>query len=735
MKAIRRIARTELYALFYSPIAWLLLTVFLIQTSMTFAGHLSIVLYRNLAGYHGFELTASLFAAERAVLWQTIGDLYLFIPLLTMGLISRELHSGSMKLLLSSPVRILDIVLGKFTAIMVYCGLLAGVLLLLLAVSSLAIEAVDYPAVMTGILGFYLLACAYGAIGLFMSALTPHQVVAAISTLAVLTVLNFIGEVGQTIPLVRDVTYWLSLSGRVDVFRFGLITTKHVFYFLAVIGLFLSFTVLKLSAGRNLESISLRFAKYAAVTLAAVALGYVTSLPALTGYLDTTRVKSQSLTAASVDIVEQIDGPWRITSYVNVLDRFARFSLPPSQNEDFDRFEQYTRYNPKLEMDYVMYYGPSESERLYRANPGKSDAELARHRVEQWGMYGLAFDDLLPTEQATGELDLASQRYRLTRNVEWGGNSALLRMYDDVTQHPREAEISAALKRLVVGPKTIAVASGNGERSAFRKDLQDYHLSLTEISDRDAMVSHGFDVVGSRLDKSLPADTDILLIADPQEAYSAGELAQVGAYLQSGGNAVIAVEPSRRDRLTPLLQYLGIRLLPGKVYQSHEEFSDEVVFAEYAETVGGHGFVPSLHLEYSPVLLNGTTAIKTDPGGPFAVAPLLVSQTGQPLAVLLTRDLHGREQRIVVVGDADFMSNGELRRKGVFTNNDDFIADLFHWLSDGEYPVKIERPDFPDKRLLVDRRGITTFKIVFYAVLPTLIIVFSTLLLLRRRRY
>ena len=736
MKAIRRIARLELSALFYSPIAWLLLTVFIVQASMVFAMRLSVMLIRAVKGFGGAdELTVTLFTASRGMLWQVTDYLYLFIPLLTMGLISRELNSGSVKLLLSSPLRIRDIVLGKYLAVVAYCGLLVTVLLLLLAVSGLFVEAVDYTAVVTAIFGIYLLACAYGAIGLFMSSLTQHQVVAAISTLAVLAALNFIGDVGQTVPLLRDVTYWLSLSGRVDVFRMGLITTKHIFYFLAVIGVFLSFTILKLSAGRQLESRGRQAARYAAVTFVAVILGYVTSLPALTAYFDTTRIKSQSLTPASVDVIEQIEGPWRITSYVNVLDRFARYGFPSQRKQDFDRLEQYLRYNPKLEMDYVMYYGPSENERLYKSNPGKSDAELAKQQLEMTSV-GLSFDELLTPEAVNAEIDVESERYRLTRRVDWGGNSALLRMYDDINQHPKEAEITAALKRLLVGPKTITSVTGHGERSAFRKDLEDYRLGLTEIGDRGAMISHGFDVIETSLGEAIPASTDILISADPKLSYSADKLARIEAYIAAGGNALFAVEPSRRDTASTLLAGIGVELRPGQIRQSHEDLSDDVVFARYAAGVQRQGFVPPSQLEYLPVLLNGASAIKINPDGPFDATPLLLSEDKEePLAVMLTRELGGREQRVVVVGDADFMSNGEYRRRGVFTNNEDFVADLFYWLSDGEYPVPIERADFPDKRLLTDSSGIAGFKFVFYGVLPSLIVLFSAWFLLRRRRF
>ena len=88
-----------------------------------------------------------------------------------------------------------------------------------------------------------------------MSSITSYQVVAAMGTLAVLAALNYVGEVGQDYAFVRDITYWLSISGRADEFINGLICSEDLFYFLLIIALFLTLSVLKLRAGRR-KSIS-----------------------------------------------------------------------------------------------------------------------------------------------------------------------------------------------------------------------------------------------------------------------------------------------------------------------------------------------------------------------------------------------------------------------------------------------------------------------------------------------
>ena len=760
MRAISKIARLELSVMFYSPIAWLLLVVFTVMTGRIFFLWLGMALSQQDVGHGGLRpLTEMLFAGNFGVLQNVQNDLFLYIPLLTMGLISRELHSGSMKLLMSSPVRISEIVLGKYLAMMVYCLLLALVLTAIMFAAGLAVESLDYPAVICGIVGIYLLACSYSAIGLFLSTLTPYQVVAAISTFAVFGALIFLGNMGQSIPVVRDLLYWLSIHGRADDFREGLISTKHVFYFLSVIVLFLSFSVLKLSQGRKAESRSVKAGKYVAVSAAVFLFGYVTSLPALTGYLDMTRIKSQTLTDASVEIIEQVEGPWKITSYVNILDAFAAHGMPEGWNFDYDRYERYLRYNPELEMDYVFYYATSTNEELYRANPGKSDEALARQAAKQWG---LDFDKILSPAEIEKIIDLEPEQYRFVRYVEWHEKSAPIRLYKDTYRLPFEEHRSAALKRLLIGARKVAVLTGHGERSAYRKGSRDYQKTLTEVSYRGALISHGFEFVELSPDGAVPDDIDVLLIAGPDTAYTEAELQEIENYIATGGNLIVAGEPGKLEILNRLVEKLGVRFEPGQVFQDHEDFPADMIHARYSDLAAQYAFEPARFQEDDPVILTGAVALTLLEGGPFEAAPILVANrntawggagaapsfdetahapandrlTSDTLAYALTRTLSGKEQRIIVIGDADFMSLAELSRErsDLPTNNEAFVADLFRWMSDGHYPVDTTRADFPDKTVLTDQTGIMWLKVVFFGLIPLILTVFATTLLIRRRR-
>ena len=128
MKTIYKIAKTELQTLFYSPIAWLILIIFTFQCSMTFSNLMGGMVRSESLGYGNYNATLGLYSGMRGLFTAVQSYLYLYIPLLTMSLMSRELGSGSIKLLYSSPVTNWQIILGKYASMMVYALVLIGVL-------------------------------------------------------------------------------------------------------------------------------------------------------------------------------------------------------------------------------------------------------------------------------------------------------------------------------------------------------------------------------------------------------------------------------------------------------------------------------------------------------------------------------------------------------------------------------------------------------------------------------
>src|SRR5690606_19931038 len=132
---IFKIAKTDLRNLFYSPVAWFLTIALWIQTAYFYMNPLlpKAKWYDISLGNDpefkstGGSFTRKLFLMGDSVFSNILQNLYLFVPLLTMDLISREMNGGTIKLLYSSPIRTRDIVFGKYLAIMLYNLLLVGI--------------------------------------------------------------------------------------------------------------------------------------------------------------------------------------------------------------------------------------------------------------------------------------------------------------------------------------------------------------------------------------------------------------------------------------------------------------------------------------------------------------------------------------------------------------------------------------------------------------------------------
>ena len=200
MKTIYRIAKSELNSLFCSPIAWLVLVIFTFQMSMTFTDRIIwelkdfVINNREKDGMTAYFLLTGF---GTPLFPGVLSYLYLYFPLLTMGLMSREFSSGSIKLLYSSPITSTQIVLGKYFSMMLYGLIMLAIVTVYVVFYMFVLKDFDYAVAITGLIGIYLIMCLYSAVGLFVSCLTSYQVVAAIGTFAALTILQVIGGVLQ----------------------------------------------------------------------------------------------------------------------------------------------------------------------------------------------------------------------------------------------------------------------------------------------------------------------------------------------------------------------------------------------------------------------------------------------------------------------------------------------------------------------------------------------------------
>ncbi|HEY7041704.1 MAG TPA: ABC transporter permease [Methylomirabilota bacterium] len=216
----------EEQAIFASPIAYATLAVYLLLMGYTFTA----ILFLNRTG----ELVRVFFQA--AVLF------LLIVPVVTMRLFAEERRAGTLELLLTSPVREIEIVLAKFVA-----GLTLPALMVALTGSYAVVLGLfgdpDWGPIYSGFLGLLLLAAALTAIGLLASGLTSNQIVAAVVSLGAGILLWMIDTLGYLLPDPYDaLVSHLSLVAHFTPFATGALFLSDVGFFLTVVlvGLFLS---------------------------------------------------------------------------------------------------------------------------------------------------------------------------------------------------------------------------------------------------------------------------------------------------------------------------------------------------------------------------------------------------------------------------------------------------------------------------------------------------------------
>jgi ABC-2 type transport system permease protein len=767
VKKISRIAKIELSTLFYSPIAWLLLIVFFIQCAGAYTESMQAwITIQELGGEYKEQIaymTSIIFGYPAGISPTVVSNLYLYLPLLTMGLISREVSGGTIKLLYSSPIKTKDIVFGKFLAISAYSLLLTLVLGVFLLAGTFHLENADIGLLLAIMLGVFLLLSAYGAIGLFVSCLTSYQVVAAICTFVIFAFLGYIRDLWQDIDFVRDITYSLSIVGRIGNMGSGLITTKDVCYFLVIVYIFIGLSILKLQAVRSNQKAAVKAGKYLALILSALVIGYITSRPSYTLYLDTTETKTKTLTEASQKLLKQMkDGPLEVTSYINLLDNYYWNGVPQERNTDLERWLPYIRFKPDITLKYVYYYDSIPDPYFYKQYPGKTLDEIASIFSKSFRVNLKRFKT---PEEIRKIIDLRPERNRYVMHLKYNSKSTFLRLFDDVLVYPGEQEIGAALKRMIVKLPKIAFLEGELERSPTKAGDKDYKTMTSLTTFRYAMVNQGFDFITLSLkENEVPSDVSGLVIADPKSDFEPAVLAKIQKYIDEGGNLLIAGEPGKQSVLNPLLTRLGVRMTEGMIVQKSEDYSPSLVLPFL--TASAAGFSKTLQKIFKDSIKIGmpTTAglLYTDTGK-FKIQSLLMTderfswrkvdelssdsakvsfaaskgdEQGKFSTMLaLTRTMpNGREQRILVSSDADFMSSMELSRFSPVTGNFRFTTVLFGWLSNGEFPIDTSRPDAKDKLILLKGDDIPLLKLMYVWIIPFVIFIIGTIILVRRKR-
>jgi ABC-2 type transport system permease protein len=243
MRNILAIAQRELNAYFSSPIGYVLIGFFALLFGWFFYVPLAFFEQQSMqaAMNPGQAMNINQMLVGPAFMNTTVIMLLVF-PLITMRTYAEEKRSGTIELLLTSPLTDVEIILGKFLGAMALYTAMLSITLIHMSILFIFGDP-EWKPIATGYLGLLLMGGCFLSLGLFISSLTKNQIVAAMATFAVflmLWVLNWISTfVG---PTTQAVLAHLSITEHFDDFAKGIIDTKHVIYYLSFIafGLFLT---------------------------------------------------------------------------------------------------------------------------------------------------------------------------------------------------------------------------------------------------------------------------------------------------------------------------------------------------------------------------------------------------------------------------------------------------------------------------------------------------------------
>ena len=378
----------------------------------------------------------------------------------------------------------------------------------------------------------------------------------------------------------------------------------------------------------------------------------------------------------------------------------------------------------------------------------------------------------MSAESLKDEIDLKEEEYRFVRVIERGsGEKARLRLYDDMFVHPNEAEISAAMKKMLVDPVKVGAVVGHGERSIKKGGDRDYSIFATRRRMRNSMINQGFDVVEVNLTDStgIPEDVNILLIPEMRQGMNDEELAAIDSFVEGGGNLVILADVGRREAMNPLLSRFGLRISEGQIAQPSAINPYHIVYSRAtqcaADTLKGLYRTMRAAIQRHAVTMPGAVALEVVDSTRFKPLTLLTTDTLQtwieknttdfveetpacdsirggehvgsfPTAVALIRTHKGKQQRIIVMGDADCWSNAELlaNRADVKAWNFSMIPNAFRWLCYGEFPVSSPRPEHRDKETSLTPMMMPTIKNIYCIGIPFLIGLIGFVVIMRRKK-
>jgi len=355
-------------------------------------------------------------------------------------------------------------------------------------------------------------------------------------------------------------------------------------------------------------------------------------------------------------------------------------------------------------------------------------------------------------------LDFVDPRLQPQKTTELGitVDGEMVVEYQGRSEHLKdlsEKSITNLIYRLLRNTdRQILFVTGHGERNPLGQANHDVSIFVDNLSNK------GFKVAPLDLAKTLsvPSNTSVLVIASPQVDYLPGETQVIKDYVDGGGNLLWLVEPNKIGFLKDLADYLQIKPIPGLVIDL-----DIGLLGNDPTLVLGQYFQHPITEKFSSTqtLFPQVTGIDVNPQEGWSVTPFVQSvprswiETGKiegsikqddnekagPIifAFAMTRVMQTgdnkdteHEQRVIVVGDGDFLSNSFLGLQGNLAMGESIV----NWLSHDDDFIDIPPTGAAGTKIVVTPMNFITLGVIFIMLLPVIFIGSGFFIWFRRRK-
>jgi ABC-2 type transport system permease protein len=493
------IVRKELNAYFGSPMAFIFVGVFLAATLFTF--------------FWAETFFARGIADVRPIfLWMPILLIFL-VSALTMRQWSEEQRTGTLEVLLTLPARPVQLVLGKFLAVMVLV-VVAVALTLFLPITVSLMGNLDWGPVFGGYLAAILLAGAYAAIGLFVSSRTDNQLVALILTGIVGGLFYLVGSGGVTDFVggsVAEILRALGAGSRFQSIERGVIDLRDLVYYVSLTLLFLTLNVVSLDSKRWSEGENTRpYRQRLLLTAGLIALNLIALniwLFPLTGArLDLTGQREYSLSPATRDIISNLQEPLLVRGYFSENTHPLLAPLAPTARDLLEEYRIASNGNmvveiidpledPEKEAEANQTYGirptPLQAADRYGASVVNAYFDILIRYGDQSEV--LNFRDLIeiqPVRSGQPEIRFRNLEYDLTRAIKktvFGFQSvdAVLASIEDPVSLTLYVTPNSLPEWLAAAPATIEKVAGDIQTESGGK----FAFTMIDPDDPNAQVN------------------------------------------------------------------------------------------------------------------------------------------------------------------------------------------------------------------------------------------------------